>query len=227
MSALIAIVPVRGGSKGLPGKNLRLLSGVPLWSRAASQGLEAGADRVVITTDIPDQLDPADSRYEIVQRSEDLAGDDTPMAPVLVDALSRSVVGPARIVLLQATSPLRSIDDIHACVALHATDKHDLVLSVTETDPGILKFGTMEGDAFRPVSDPAYCFSNRQSLPSVMRPNGAVYVFDKDWFLANDGFVTEKIGAVVMPPERSQDIDTESDFVKAERLLSAKEADRR
>ena len=77
----------------------------------------------------------------------------------------------------------------------------------------------MEGGRFVPVSDPAYCFTNRQHLPQVMKPNGAVYVFDRDWFLQNGGFETDRIGGVVMPAERSFDIDTEVDFLRPEELL--------
>lgn len=216
---LVAIVPVRGGSKGLPGKNLRPLAGVPLWQRAVRQGQEAGADLVLVTTDIPELLArPPEPGVEILERPAALAADDTPMAPVLVHALER-LAEPARIVLLQATSPLRSVDDIRAAVTLHGAGGFDLVKTVTPTASGILKYGTMEGDRFRPVSDPAYCFANRQSLPQVMRPNGAVYVFDRDWFLRNGGFVTDRIGAVVMPGERSFDIDSAEDFARAEAML--------
>lgn len=219
MSALVAVVPVRGGSKGLPGKNLRPLAGVPLWRRAVDQGLTAGADEVVVTTDIAEILDaPTAPGLRLLARPAELARDDTPMAPVLTHAL-KALQGPTRIVLLQATSPLRAIDDIRAAVALHETGRYELVKTVTPTDAGILKYGTLDGERFVPVSDPAYCFTNRQSLPPVMKPNGAVYVFDRDWFLARGTLATDSIGAVVMPPERSFDIDTADDFARAEALI--------
>lgn len=216
---LVAVVPAREGSKGLPGKNLLPLGGVPLWERAVRQGKEAGADLVLVTTDIPELLGrPPEPGVRVIRRPAELSGDDTPMAPVLVHALGE-IEGPARVVLLQPTSPLRSVDDIRAAVALHGAGGYDLVKTVTPTGSGILKYGTMEGDRFRPVGDPAWCFANRQSLPQVMRPNGAVYVFDKGWFIANGGFVTERIGAVVMPGERSFDIDTAEDLARAEAML--------
>ena len=216
---LVAVVPVRGGSKGLPGKNLRLLAGVPLWQRAVAQAREAGAGEVLVTTDIPSILSrPPQPGLTVLERPADLARDDTPMAPVLLHALAR-IEGPARIVLLQATSPLRSLDDIRAAVALHESGGYDLVKTVTPTNSGVLKYGRMEGERFVPLADPAFCFSNRQDLPPVMRPNGAVYVFARNWFLSNGGFVTERIGAVVMPEERAQDIDSAEDFARAEALL--------
>lgn len=218
---LIAVVPVRGGSKGLPGKNVRQLAGVPLWERAVLQGRDAGAGQVIVSTDIEAILTrPAEPWLIRLERPAALAGDDVPMAPVMADLLARASSGPARVVLLQATSPMRSLNDIRSAVALHASGAFDLVKSVTPTGSGVLKYGTMEGDRFCPLSDPAYCFANRQSLPEVMRPNGAVYVFDRDWYLGNGGFETDRIGAVVMPEERSFDIDTEADFLRAEAALA-------
>lgn len=215
---VIALVPVRGGSKGLPGKNLRELAGHALWQHAVLQGQAAGVDRVVVTTDIPEAL-TAMPGVEILQRPPELARDDTPMAPVVQHALA-AVPGPARVVLLQPTSPLRAPEDIAQAISLHAAGGFELVKTVTATDPGILKYGRLEGDRFAPLDEPEFCFSNRQSLPPVYRPNGAVYVFDRDWFLRNGGFVTDRIGAVVMPPERSFDIDSEEDFQRAEAMLT-------
>lgn len=217
---LVAIVPVRGGSKGLPGKNLARLAGQPLWERAAAQGRAAGADEVVVTSDVPEVLQRAQALgMTALERPAELASDTAPMGPVVLHALE-SVSGPARIVLLQPTSPLRSVEDIAAAVALHAGGGFDLVKTVTPTASTILKYGTMEGDRFVPVADPAYCFRNRQELPEVMRPNGAVYVFDRDWFLASGGFETDRIGAVVMPEARSHDIDSAGDLARAEAMLA-------
>lgn len=215
---LVAIVPVRSGSKGLPGKNLKQLGGIALWERAVALGLEAGA-QVYVTTDSVEILEQAPPKgVTLIERPADLAGDATPMDPVMLHALDR-INGPATVILLQPTSPLRLLDDIKACVALHGSDRFDLVKTVTPTDAGVLKFGMMDDGQFVPVSDPAYCFTNRQNLPPVMKPNGAVYVFDKDWFVQNGGFATDRIGGVVMPAERSFDIDTQADFLRAEKLL--------
>lgn len=217
---LVAIVPVRSGSKGLAGKNLKPLAGVPLWERAATHGLEAGAE-VIVTTDSAEILGKgARAGVSLVERPAELATDATPMDPVMMHVLAL-IEGQARIVLLQPTSPLRVRADIEACVALHKTGRFDLVKTLTSTDAGILKYGTMDDGRFVPVSDPAYCFTNRQHLPPVMKPNGAVYVFNKDWFLQNGGFATDRIGGVIMPAERSFDIDTAADFARAEALLAS------
>lgn len=216
---LVAIVPVRSGSKGLAGKNLKPLAGVPLWERAVAHGLEAGA-QVMVTTDSAQILGQgAQAGVTLIERPAELATDQTPMDPVMLHALAL-IEGPARIVLLQPTSPMRVKSDIAACIDLHHSGRFDLVKTLTSTDAGILKYGIMDDGQFIPVSDPAYCFTNRQQLPPVMKPNGAVYVFDKDWFLQNGGFATDRIGGVVMPAERSFDIDTAADFARAEAMLA-------
>lgn len=216
---LLALVPVRGGSKGLPGKNLRPLAGRPLYRHAVDQGLEAGAE-VLISTDIPELLD-ADHGPGVtaLRRPPELAGDDVPMDPVILHALRDR--GEALVVLLQATSPLRRAGDIRAALEVWRRGRFDLVMSVTSTPAGILKYGTAEGDRFVPVARAEYCFMNRQSLPAVYRPNGAVYVFDAEWFRANGGLATDRIGMVEMPAERSHDIDTAEDFARVEAILTA------
>ncbi len=216
-----AIVPVRAGSKGLPGKNVRLLCGKPLYRHAVDQALAAGASRVVITTDIADigsaELPPA---VQVLQRPEGLASDQTPMAPVVLDCVSRADIQ-GTVVLLQATSPMRRPEHIRAALEVFERGGFDLVMSVTEADRGVLKWGRLDGDRFMPLADPAYCFSNRQSLPSVVKPNGAVYVMDAAWFTANGSFVTPQIGVVAMTPEDSKDIDTLEDFQRCETALCA------
>ena len=217
---LMALVPVRGGSKGLPGKNTRMLAGKPLYRHAVDQALEAGADEVVISTDIEELLG-ADHGAGVValRRPAELAGDDVPMDPVILHALRDR--GEALVVLLQATSPLRRAGDVRAALEVWRKGRFDLVMSVARTSAGILKYGMAEGDRFVPVARPEYCFMNRQSLPAVYRPNGAVYVFDADWFRANGGLATERIGMVEMPEERSLDIDSAEDFARVEAILTA------
>ncbi len=215
-----AVIPLRAGSKGLPGKNVRPLAGRPLYRHALDQALAAGASRVLITTDLPEVLDAAlPPEVVCVRRPPELAGDTVPMAPVLVHALQQAGVQ-GTVVLLQATSPLRTPADIRAAVDLFATGAHGLVMSVTEADRGVLKWGRLEGSRFVPLSSPEHCFANRQSLPPVVRPNGAVYVFDAARLIATGSLAADSVGVVGMPPERSHDIDNLNDFEQAERLLA-------
>lgn len=216
-----AVIPLRVGSKGLPGKNTRLLAGKPLYMHAVDVALEAGAERVILTTDIATVLSaqlPAD--VQAIERPADLCTDEVPMAPVLMHVLQTANCQ-GTVVLLQATSPMRQVADVLAALDVYATGRHELVMTVTEADRGVLKWGRVEGDRFVPLSEPAHCFSNRQSLPAVVRPNGAVYVMQAQWFLANGGFTSDRIGLVQMSPERSLDIDTWVDFERCEVALSS------
>lgn len=215
-----AVIPLRGGSKGLPGKNTRPLAGKPLYRHAVDLALEAGASRVLISTDIHEvltaELPPS---VQALQRPPQLCGDTVPMAPVLVHALQTGQVqGP--VVLLQATSPLRQVVDVQQALARLASCAFDLVMSVTDADRSVLKWGQVMPDGrFVPLSKPEHCFANRQSLPHVYKPNGAVYAMDAQWFIEQKSFVSERIGTVVMPAERSFDIDNMNDFELCEALL--------
>lgn len=218
--AIVAIVPARGGSKGLPGKNIRVLAGEPLYLRAVHQGLRL-APHCIVTTDIADILasrPPAGGQW--IRRPANLALDDTPIDPVLAHALTEAGLTCGTAVLLQPTSPLRNDEDIRRAMTLFRTGAYDLVLSVCETDAGILKYGTLEDERFVPVSKPEYCFTNRQELPGVVRPNGAVYVFDIARFIAHESLASTRIGAILMPAVRSIDIDTQADLDEAERRLA-------
>lgn len=213
-----AVIPLRAGSRGLPGKNIRPLAGRPLYMHSVEQALAAGAARVLITTDMPEVLQA--KLPETVQawpRPSELAGDAVPMAPVLRQLLQAAHVR-GTVVLLQATSPLRSPKDIGDALAVYRRGAHELVMSVTEADRGVLKWGRIDGDRFLPLSDPAHCFANRQSLPAVVKPNGAVYVFDAERMVATGSFVSDRIGVVQMPPERSHDIDNLNDFERCEAI---------
>lgn len=215
-----AVIPLRGGSKGLPGKNTRSLAGKPLYRHAVDLALAAGASRVLISTDIPEVL-AAELPHSVqaLHRPPELCGDTVPMAPVLVHALQTAKVqGP--VVLLQATSPLRQVGDVQAALQRLATGAFDLVMSVTDAERSVLKWGQVQPDGrFVPLSSPEHCFANRQSLPPVYKPNGAVYAMLAQWFIEQQSFVSERIGTVVMPPERSFDIDNMADFVLCESLL--------
>jgi len=218
-----AVIPLRAGSKGLPGKNTRILAGQALYRHAVDVALAAGASRVILTTDIEEVLTATlPTGVEAIRRPAHLCGDTVPMAPVLAHALETGGCQ-GTVVLLQATSPLRQASDVGAALEVFGTGQFELVMSVTEADRGVLKWGMLLGNKFESLSDPAYCFANRQSLPPVVRPNGAVYVMNAQWFLGNNSFVSERIGVVQMSAERSLDIDTLGDFERCEAALVARQ----
>lgn len=209
---LIAIVPVRSGSKGLPGKNTMPVAGMPLYLHAVTQGLRT-VGQVLLSTDIDEIGNAAlPSGCTLCLRPSGLAADNTPMDAVIEHLIEDRALTGKTLVLLQATSPLRLDSDIQAALELFRTRQYDMVLSVVERDRGVLKYGTLDGPRFTAMRAQRFCFFNRQQLPAVHGPNGAVYVFDADRFIDAGGFPSERIGAVEMPVDRSIDIDTLADL---------------
>ena len=216
-----AIIPLRAGSKGLTNKNIRFLAGKPLYRHSLDLALSCGASQVVITTDIEEILNQTfPANVMVVNRPIHLCSDDVTMAPVLLHAIEKSACK-GTLILMQATSPLRQAQDIKNALNVYSKHNFDLVMSVTSADNGVLKWGTVQGNQFISIADPSFCFNNRQNLPPVFKPNGAIYVMNAQWFLNNKNFVTPRIGMIEMPLDRSLDIDTEHDLDHCEELLLA------
>lgn len=215
----VALVPARAGSVGLANKNLLRLGGVPLWRLAVSQGCRT-ADMTILTTDLPEiSQDDMPESARFLRRPDELAGSDVPMAEVLQHAIETCGLDDTTLILLQPTAPFRTDEDIRAALRLYIEEDYKMVLSLTLGDRSILKQGTLEGGQFVPVSKPDLCFANRQELPDIYRPNGAVYVFDTSSFLKAGGFPSGRMGGIVMPNVRSLDIDTADDFLVARNMV--------
>lgn len=214
-----AIVPARAGSKGLPNKNILTLQDKPLYMHSVDVALEAGAERVIVTTDISQIITSRhEPSVEIHQRPAKLALDTTTMEEVILYTCSELHLS-GTTVLLQPTSPLRRPTHIHKALEIFSNDKVDLVISVTNADNSILKWGFVDENIFQPIADTKYCFANRQQLPPVVRPNGAIYIFDAGTFCAKKGFPLGVIGALHMNEEESKDIDLIEDFEFCQKLL--------
>ncbi|APG95386.1 N-Acetylneuraminate cytidylyltransferase (plasmid) [Sinorhizobium americanum] len=181
----------------------------------------AGISKVFISTDIDEIFHHSlPDCVSVVRRPPELAGDLTTMADVMLEFLESALPGGGTIVLLQPTSPLRKPRHIQAGLTLYAGGDCSLAMSVCPANPGVLKWGQIHGDRFQTLSDPRYCFANRQSLPPVFRPNGAVYIFDADTFRANKDFSAASIKVVQMSEQESLDIDTLDDFRTCEAAIS-------
>ncbi len=220
-SDVIALVPARAGSKGLPGKNIRELCGKPLYRHSVDAAIMAGIPKVFVSTDIDEIFSHSlPGGVQVVRRPSGLAADTTTMADVLTDFLGSTLPNGGTVVLLQPTSPLRKPDHIRAALELFAGGDCSLVMSVCAANSSVLKWGQINGDRFQTLSDPRYCFANRQSLPPVFRPNGALYVFDANTFRANGDFSAAAIKVVQMSEYESLDVDTIEDFRKCEAAIS-------
>lgn len=229
-SRVLALVPARGGSKGFPGKNLARLGGKSLLARAidAAKG-SAFVDHVLVSSD--DEAICAEGLRAGADvpffRPAELSTDTASTASVVIHALQNAGFEPDFLVLLQPTSPLRSSEDIDRCIrACHETGAVSAV-SVVESDksPFIMYWKSAEG-LLSPVAENPSGLTRRQDLAPAYLLNGAVYVRRVDDFLKNPVFAPAGTIGVLMPKERSVDIDTESDLEAAAALLrsSATEA---
>ena len=218
---VLAVVPARGGSKGIPGKNLKAMAGRSLLHRTIDQALAAHTiDDVVVTSDDAEILRHASevAGVRTIERPRELAADDTAMWPVVVHALENSSACDL-VVLLQPTSPLRLPTDIDSAVTMLVERKANSVMSVCEVSTSPYWMFTIgSGDKLQRIL-PKQPATTRQELPPCYEINGSLYVVMTDWFRQSQVFVDDETLAFVMPRERSVDIDTPEDFALAERLL--------
>lgn len=223
---VIAVIPARGGSKGVPHKNLVPLGGKPLvvWSIEVAQSVDL-IDRVIVSTD-DDAIAAVALQHgaEVYRRPARLASD----AALVIDAL-RDLIDTVRaegeagrvMLLLEPTCPFRSSDDVKACVEEVIRDGKDSVATFKEADLNPHRAWTIaEGSPkiFIPGVNP---WLPRQQLPEAYQLNGAAYCFRTDRLPAEGpGLLFGETGAVIMPEERSVDINTSADLVVAELMLA-------
>ena len=169
-------------------------------------------NKVIISSD--KDLEKELECYSVEQhrRSPELSTDQSTMAELMLELIRRYELHESTIVLLQPTSPLRRDEDISKCIKIFKDNTFDLVFTVSAQDRAVLKSGFVRGNKFVPIGEPDFTFMNRQDLPALFRPNGAVYVFNGGWFEENNGFTSNNIGVVEMPKENSLDIDNREDF---------------
>ena len=224
---VLGVVPARGGSKGVPRKNLKLLGGVPLLQYTAEAALRAKTlDRVVLTTDDPEIANVGRELGLDVpfMRPPELAGDDTPMLEVIrhvVTSIESATEPFDAICLLQPTTPFRSVATIDDCVSLLFATGGDSVVTVVripaECHPfwayirqpdGTLRLAT---GADTPVV-------RRQLLPPAFHRDGSVYVTRADVLRAGSLYGERVIGHE-LPADGLVNIDEPADWDRAEFLL--------
>ena len=223
---VLAVIPARGGSKAVPHKNIVPLGGKPLivWSIEVAQSVDF-IDRTIVSTD-DEAIAATALQYgaEVYGRPSHLATD----AALVIDAL-RDLIGTLRtegeegrvMVLLEPTCPFRSGEDVKACIEALAREGKDSVATFKAADLNPHRAWIINDGEPSPFIADANPWLPRQRLPVAYQLNGAVYAFRSDLLPADTmALLYGRTGAVVMPPERSVDIDTEFDFVVAETLLS-------
>lgn len=221
---ILGLIPARGGSKRLPGKNLTPLAGRPLiaWTIRAARD-SVSLDRVVVSTDDPEIAEIAKRQGAETPflRPARLALDDTSSEAVAVHALETLELERGYLVLLQPTSPLRAGADIDAAVRRCRDAEWDALVSVRAPEkPGHWMLRVDDGDNVSPLFPDA--FFGKEAAPNLVLPNGAIFIARIETFLREPTFWPRRTGAFIMPGERSLDIDKSEDLMAAERYLERK-----
>jgi len=226
MKSIVGLIPARGGSKGVPGKNIKLLGGKPLIAWTIDAARASGLlDRVMVSTDDPDIAETA-RRYgaEVpFVRPASLAVDETPALDVALHALdwleSQGAL-PEYLVWLQPTSPFRTGEDIAAGIALMEHSQAPAIVGVCEARVHPLYVVKINPDgALEPFMPGAAGKTRRQDLPDAYQVNGAFYL-NRSLALRQDrSFIPNGTRPLIMPPERSIDIDSAWDFFLAQTIL--------
>jgi CMP-N-acetylneuraminic acid synthetase len=218
-----AVVPARGGSKGVPRKNLLRLGGHTLVAHAIHCARRAGVARVLVSTDDPEIAEEGRRAGGEVPglRPEALAGDSARTLDVVLHVLDAADAHPDALLLLQPTSPFRSSDDVRRALALLSErGDADAVVSVTPFDePHPHKVKRIERGWLRPFLPGATSEAPRQELPAAYRLNGAIYLVRAAAMRRERTLLPAATLALLMPAERSLNIDHPWDVVLAEALL--------
>jgi len=230
--SVLAIIPARGGSKGMPGKNIKELCGKPLiaWSIEVAETC-SDIDRVVVSTD-DDQIVDVVKKYGAeapFKRPAELANDTASTINVIFHTIDwlreHQDFRPEYILLLQPTSPLRTVEDIEGTIQTLKDKDARAVVSVCETDhhPWLSNILSEDGN-MKNFLRPDILNKRRQDLPKYYRLNGAIYLVATKYLRERNGFFGPNTFAYEMPKERSVDIDSDLDFKLVSLLLQEKNA---
>lgn len=219
-----AVIPVRGGSKGIPGKNLYRLGRDTLLERAIKIAkLCPYVDRVLVSTDNQEMFDIAQSYAATPPglRPAELATDNAKTVDVILNLIETASIASGWVLLLQVTSPLRTLGDLNVfceTFEMGPTDTEGAVSLVHFDSPHPDKIQKIEGGLVKSYLGKESMLA-RQSLPVVYALNGAFYITHCDTLLSRRTFMPPRTLPFVMPEERSVNLDTMSDLYVLEAML--------
>ena len=224
---VFGVIPARGGSKGLPGKNLKRLGALSLIGHAVASAREARMlTRYVVSTDSAEIADEARRHGAEAPflRPAELASDHAGMVPVLQHAVrwleSAASVRPDFVVTLQPTSPFRTGAEIDSTIARVTETGADSAQTLVEASYHPFFMKTLDGDRTIALFADGKKYVRRQDAPAVYQPSGAVYVTRYPLLMEEGQVLGHDNRGIVMPFEASVNIDTEWDFLLAELLLA-------
>jgi len=230
--SIVGIIPARGGSKGIPRKNLRDIAGKPLiaYTIEAARGAKL-LTKVIVSTDDKEIAATATSHGAEVPilRPSELAKDNSPTIHTIQHMVRHIEDQGGKVdvaVTLQPTSPLRESVDIDGAVKILLDTGADSVISVTAAKYSPYLMFTLNGDRLVPFFGEETKI-RRQDLPKVYSLNGAIYVTRRDTLMKGNSLYGKDVRAYVMPEERSLDVDTLLDLRIIDLLLRGIERERR
>ncbi len=223
--SILAIIPARSGSKGLPHKNILELNKKPLiaWSIIEAKKSKY-IDKCIISTNDKQIADISISYDAEVpfMRPPELSTDDANVNDVIKHAINKINNQYDIVIVLQPTSPLRKSSDIDQALELMINEGAPTVISVCKASKPIhWNYIINDNGRLKPVASFNKRSMNRQQFPITYIPNGALYVSKTDYFIRENSFYTNLTLAFIMPPERSIDIDSQIDFFTAKAIIES------
>ena len=224
---LLALIPARGGSKGVPKKNMRLVKGKPLLAYTIETALNSSyIDTVYLSSDDTEILELGITlRAQVISRPFELASDNSTAFDVVAHFLSQIqheiLSQNPYIIYLQPTSPLRTSAHIDEACRLMQSKAAKLLMSVVKLNMSPYKSFKMGKDGrLKSLFSEQLSNTNRQTLPVVYYPNGAIYIFQTSEFSRRGIFPSDGSLPYIMSERDSLDIDSEDDVIKFEQILS-------
>ncbi len=233
MMRVLGLIPARGGSKGVPRKNIKPLCGRPLLAYTAEAALAAQRlSRVILSTEDEEIAEIGRQCGLDVPflRPAELAQDDSLTLPVVQHAIQFLEAEGDHfdaVCLLQPTNPLRQPEDIDGAIELLGSAGADSVISfvdVGEKHPARMKIISPEGRIIDPPFSETFEGQPRQSLPKFYLREGSIYLTRRDVLMLQNSFKGADCRAWIMPEERAANIDTPFDFFITELILKARAA---
>ncbi|MGK0500803.1 MAG: CMP-N-acetylneuraminic acid synthetase [Oceanicoccus sp.] len=224
---VLAIIPARGGSKGIPGKNIRDFVGKPLIVHSIETSLECSlVNRTIVSTD-DDAIAGVAREHgaEVIKRPKELAADTS----LVIDAIRYTVRKVEEegedvdiVILLEPTSPFRRPEDLEKCIQVLLDDKADSAGTFTNSDISPNRLWRVSGDVVEPYIDGAVPWLPRQKQPKAFELTGQIYALSKKILFEDEESISTlsgRIFPVITPRETALDIDTELDFMVAEKVM--------
>ena len=219
---ILSIIPARGGSKGIPFKNIKSVIGKPLLYYTVEAAKQSKfINKIIVSTDHQKIANTAIKLgVEVIKRPRKLSGDKIRIEPVIDHVLenlkAKEAYVPDLIILLQNTSPLRTGKDVDKAISVLKNGKYDSVLSVAPSKHFLWKIE--ENNSF-PINYNPIKRPNRQEMKNQFIENGAIYVSKYSNYINSKCRISGKIGLYVMKPKFSIEIDEELDLELVKQIM--------